>query len=158
MALIKCEVCNNDMADNARSCPGCGAPNKIVSAKNKAKLTKIAIGTVIILALVIIIILTKNMKPSRMSEEVYNLGLSALNIADEFLDNKRTADEAYLKLDYMYSRLEELDDTDAFLVHTDILILSHKISDFDSSFSSTTIQDVVQKRNELADRLNQKKR
>ena len=158
MSLIKCSVCSKKMADNAKICPNCGAPNQVLKTKRKSQYTKITIGVVIILALVIVFFATKNMKPARMEIAVYDLGISALNVTDEFLDSKIDADIANGKLDNISNKLDKIDDIDALLIKVQVTSISIDINRIDSMFSDSTMNDVLEGRNQLADKLNQNKR
>ena len=51
MALIKCEECGNEISENAKICPNCGAKNKIREKKDN-----IIIAVLVPLFLIIMLI------------------------------------------------------------------------------------------------------
>lgn len=46
-------------------------------------------------------------KPASMSDEVYEIGVEALRIADQYFDAKITVSEAKTKTDKLYDKLED---------------------------------------------------
>ena len=52
---------------------------------------------------------SKSDKPKDMDEETYEIGKRAVEIVQDFLDAKITAQEAMDKLDVMYDRLDSLE-------------------------------------------------
>ena len=104
----------------------------------------------------------QNIKSSDMSQEVYNLGINALGVADEFIDAKITSDEADAKLENIIDRLDRIyeqdNELDSLLVSSSVsnintyIFLSHGMS------GNVTDKDVIKSRNSLAEDLNKKKR
>ena len=108
-------------------------------------------------------------KPENTSDAMYQIGLNALAVADEYIDGKITADEAL-------SRLEEIDElADAqyerwcedfgtetlagtkyandFGISFDISRLKLKFSNIGSFYNATALSDIVEVRDELAETL-----
>lgn len=157
MGLTTCNVCNKEMADIAKTCPHCGAPNKIIKDKNKTLYTTVGIVAIILITIVCVITFNKNSKPKGMSKEVFNLGISALKITDEFLDGKITSDEIDSSLENIQKQLDNIEDTDAVIMSSTIFNLNTDIFLLDG-FASGGYDDVLESRNDLANELNQEKR
>ncbi len=88
----------------------------------------------------------------------YKAGIKAIDIADDYIDNKISAYEARSKLNMMQESTEKEDTTFSVLVSSDIVILGNSIFLYDSDYSTTTKKDVIKNRNNLAKTLNEKKR
>lgn len=158
MSLSPCSECGKDISSSARACPGCGAPNKIINQRRKI----IVIATVIALAIVVFIFLIvrspAGKQPDGMSNDVYKLGINALNITDAYLNGEMDTGEAVKKLDNISGQLEKIDSLDALTVKVDITLIRIAIESIERTFSSTTRNDIIENRNNLAEKLNQKQR
>ena len=150
MALIKCSECGKEISNTAKSCPNCGFTIK------KSKAWLYIVGGLFVLLLVFI--LTREYKPLNMDREVYNLGISALQITDDYLDAKITNKEARNRLDDISSRLDRIDGTESLLVRTKIFNIDTYILLSDGMFSTSSASDVTESRNSLAEYLNKRKR
>lgn len=157
MELIQCNVCDKEMASRAKTCPNCGAPNLLIKQENKKTIRAIVITTLTLAIILILFLLISNKRPN-MDERVYKLGVKAIEHTDDYLDGKLSNDDAELKLERIHNQLEEIDNHDSFILSSDVFILKLKISSIDGMYSDTTTNDIVAKRNDLADRLNVKKR
>ena len=95
-------------------------------------------------------------KPEDLSQEAYDYGLRAIDVADKYLDGRLTGEEAYDKLDSLEFSLklleEEEDDTTVFLIYASVGNLGSNIH-FDY-----TDAEILEERNEIADYLNYEKR
>lgn len=126
------------------------------------KIKKIFAG---ILAVCMIFIMTGcSSKPENMSDEMYNTGLNALETIDQYLDGKLDSDEATDKLDRFqalfdtYSDSEEdvLTQSNARTLSMICMNLSYNIVKVKSTPSA--MDDLLQSRNELAEKLGEKSR
>lgn len=59
MGMIKCTECSKDISDQAKTCPGCGAPNKARTSKAKP----FVIGGIVAVAIVFAANLADAQKP-----------------------------------------------------------------------------------------------
>ena len=126
----------------------------------------------IVTLLLIILLLTLcscGGKPTKMSEGMYQIGLNALDVADQYINGKLTGNRAYDRLEDLYEQAKEEEKYNreklgvATLVGTeyahdtfvtsDILILQLVIGRVD--YGSATLSDVIEARDELADTLGQ---
>jgi RNA polymerase subunit RPABC4/transcription elongation factor Spt4 len=152
MSLIKCQECGNEISDKAKTCPHCGYK---VKKYNKKNIVIISSLSVMVIAIIIIIYFFQNGKPSEYSVQAYNYGIDALMVADNYLDKDYDYDEAYSELGIIKNKLDILhnkdDDIDTFVLGVDVLILS-------STMLNGTYSEVLDERNKLADKLNEKKR
>lgn len=117
MALIKCSECEKELSDKATSCPNCGCTlnnsqsrsttfqdgnNKIstqtYNCRKRIPIKIIAIIVCIVVVVCIAIIYFNNKKPSDVSDEMYDFGIEALEVIDDYLDNKIDSQAAYEKL------------------------------------------------------------
>lgn len=117
MALIKCSECEKEISDKATSCPNCGCPlnnsqsrsttfqdgNNKISTQTYSyckyiPIKIIAVIVCIVIAICIVIIYFNNKKPSDVSDEMYNLGIEALEVIDDYLDNEIDSQATYKKL------------------------------------------------------------
>ena len=107
-------------------------------------------------------------KPSTMSEEMYEVGLSALKTTDDYMDNKIDYRTAYNKLDGLYNQMEHIYENgekkesglpvyfDDFSIQTDTLSIKIHLSGEHSGHS--TYNELLEARNELAQLLGESKR
>ena len=95
-------------------------------------------------------------KPEDLSQEAYDYGLRAVNIADKYLDGRLTGEEAYDKLDSIEFGLklleEDDDDTTVYLLYLEVGSLGSSIH------LDYTDAEVLEERNKIADNLNYKRR
>ncbi|HHV04213.1 MAG TPA: hypothetical protein GXX64_09985 [Bacteroidales bacterium] len=157
MDLIKCKTCNKE------TCPNCGAPNETVKFENKTSIRNILI---IAVSIVVIIIAVTGCN-SGMDSRVYDYGIDSLEVVDDYLDGEISATDAENKLEENYNKLEQLGklaDSDSTGLRTDELIIRTKISSvkweitrFEMS-SDGSSSDIINARNELAEKLNKKHR
>lgn len=102
------------------------------------------------------------------SEKGISIARSAIQIADDYLDNEITGDRAMDKLDELAEEMDYLDsmprDTDEensqyladFSISCDITILSHNI--MEDSFGDNKYDDIIETRNSLAESIGDNKR
>lgn len=157
MGLKNCSTCNKEMAISAKGCPHCGAPNVLIEQRSKKKIRNVVIAA-LALAIIFILFLAISTKRPNMNKDVYELGIKAIEHADDYLDGKLSSGDAALKLERIHDQLGEIEGHDSLIISTDVLVLKLKISSFDRTFSDTTNSDVVAKRNDLANHLNVKRR
>ena len=124
-------------------------------------------SVVLVFALLLLLLLGgKNDKPKDISQQHYQYGLKAIEIADAYLDYDISAKEARSQLENLTSREDELPDTEwedpthlngyqvefyAFLMKTEFVQAMY-------SSSSDSYDDVVKCRNEIAEAIGKKKR
>lgn len=119
----------------------------------------VPIGIVSVVLLLIFGIYTySKYAPPSMNDEVYELGITAMEIADDYIDGRMNSDVASSKLNHIKDALEEYDDTDATIFGTTIFLLDISIGSSESKYSSENSKDVIDSRNDLADQLHKKKR
>lgn len=128
MALIKCPECEKDISNKATSCPNCGCPlnnsqtqsttpvlqdgNYKISTQsyNYRKHIPIKIIAIIVCIVVVVciaIIYFCNKKPSNISDEMYDFGIEALEVIDDYLDNEIDSQTAYEKLSSIDSNVTQ---------------------------------------------------
>ncbi|GEM_PF-4176548 len=119
MSLIKCPECEKDISNKATSCPNCGCPLNNSQSQSSTPVFKdgnnknstqfynchkyipikiIAVIVCIVVAVCIVIIYFNNKKPSDVSDEMYNFGIEALEVIDDYLDNEIDSQATYKKL------------------------------------------------------------
>ena len=152
MGLINCSECKKEISDTAKTCPNCGFVNK---KKSKSLLY---IGCGLLSLILLIFILTREYKPTDMDKEVYRLGVSALEVTDDYLDAKINNKEARNRLDDIFSRLDRIDGTDSLLVKTKTFNIGTYMLLSDGMFSTSNASNVTESRNSLAEYLNKRKR
>lgn len=137
--------------------------------KTLKKHSKIIIIGSIVLALALLLILVfcgKNDKPKDISEQHYQYGLKAIEIADAYLDYDISAKEARSQLKSLISRENELPDTEwGDPTHLNGYQVEFYTSLMDAAFvpamyssSSDSYDDIVEYRNEIAGYIGKKKR
>lgn len=95
---------------------------------------------------------------NNISEQHYQYGAKAIEIADQYIDYKLTAAEAYEQLEDLYHRVEELPETEfedeAYLnnsqVETYTLLLDTAMMNAKYKTSSNTLDDIYSYRNTIA--------
>lgn len=96
-----------------------------------------------------------NSKPADMTDEVYDLGIRALNAADDYIDNKPTADYASAIISDCSSKLETLTGHIAAPRPDVMVCISVTIlSTFFTISEEHTMAEFIEKRNFLAEKLN----
>jgi len=151
MSIIICHECGKEMSNAAKSCPNCGAPNKIVS-ENKKDGAKLIVFVVVALVLISAAIVWYASQNPDIDKTTYNLGKQAIEITDDYLDGIISGGEARHKLDNVHERLKNNDDTETLLVSIDITLISSGI------FLGEPDTEIVARRNKLAEKLKIKKR
>lgn len=143
MGLINCPECDKEISVKAKFCPNCGYVNR------KKVHTPFYIGGGILITIIFAFILFRGHKPLGMDKELYNLGVSALEIIDDYIDAKITGKEAIDKLDNISNRLDRVDSFDSTMIRIDI---------YNASVDILLGRDVTEKRNKIASHLNKSKR
>jgi|GEM_PF-4968654 len=103
-------------------------------------------------------------KPNDISEAHYKYGLKALEIADEYLDFNTTAKIARIKIEALTKEKDSLPKTEFkspdhaknTSVESKVTLLSYDLLQIDTG--SGSYDDLLKRRNELAEILNEKKR
>ena len=96
-----------------------------------------------------------NSKPSDMTDEVYDLGIRALNAADDYIDNKPTADYASAIISDCASKLRTLTEHITASQPDIMVCISVTIlSTFFTISEEHTMAEFIEKRNFLAEKLN----
>ena len=134
--------------------------------KNGDQYKNLIIVLAIILVGVLIIVTLHNGVANNLNEQYFQYALQAIEIADQYLDYKITATEAAIMIESLRQRESELpsidSDDDNYFVHrgitSDVMYLSHdlQIPQFDPS--SEKYNDILERRNELAEVIGEKKR
>ena len=131
--------------------------------------SKVIIIGSIVLALALLLILVscgKNDKPKDISEQHYQYGIKAIEIADAYLDYNISAKEARSQLNSLMSREDELPDTEwGDPTHLKDSGVEFYSSLMDSVFmraiyssSSDSYNYIFEYRNEIAEYIGEKKR
>lgn len=169
MALIMCTECKKEISDKAPICPHCGMPQQLgpthqehvqvatsttkfkgIDYKKNGKF--IAAATIFIL--VIIFLIFNPPTPSGMSKSCHESGLKIIEIADDYIDAKITANEAYNKIESLSSRISGSDDYPKDLtVSIYVDSLTWALLEIDSPYSGATIDKVTDARDNLAHQL-----
>ncbi|MDR0889900.1 MAG: hypothetical protein LBM28_04540 [Oscillospiraceae bacterium] len=110
-------------------------------------------------------------KPEDMSEEMYNIGLAALETVDEYFDGIITLEEARYRLEGSEDAADRLYDkarkqSGGAIYGTEVeddFFVSSCITSIDfhlmmKSYGTGTNEDILEYRNDLADALNESKR
>ena len=99
-----------------------------------------------------------NKKPDDVSEEVYDMAVYAIDVVDLYLDGEATIEETDEKLEQFDIDLDYDDgeyEGDSS-VEVDIIVLQTRVSSLELGYGTTTITDVKEARNELAETINYK--
>ena len=118
----------------------------------------------IILCLVLVFALSGcGGKPKGLSDKSYDTAKMAISVADEYLDLKIEAKDAEAKLERLKDRLSDEKDIDSEIISTEISILKTELSmiaynNLGNRLSKGGDTDVLDARNELAEKINMKKR
>lgn len=108
----------------------------------------------ILIALCLALCLTGCGKPANVSEDVYNLGLKAVDVTEQFLSADLTADEAKEKLDEIKSRIVEDDAySNDLLVGTEIELIAYSIGFIDGNPTEDDIKEVKERLDDLKEDL-----
>lgn len=107
-------------------------------------------------------------KPEDMSDAMYQIGLNALAVADQYIAGEITGDDAYDRLEEFYKQAgaqseKEKEDLGVdslygteyaadYFVETDIFLLLHDVGF--AKYGSGPMSDVKESRDNLADSLN----
>jgi hypothetical protein len=128
-----------------------------IKNRNVAYVT-LSITTGLILVAIVIFSLTMKSNrnvPSKLSHEVYNLGVEALNITDQYLDREIDTDEARDELSDIRDRIDLVknlnNDENVLYIDSNILMIS-------SSILNDNQAEILDFRNDLAYELKIKKR
>lgn len=103
-------------------------------------------------------------KKTKCSGQAVSVGKSAIEAADEYLDNDRSAESATNRLEELREKMDYVNTEDStksshfsdYSVSTDLLMLSHEITM--DSFDHDRYDKIVQKRNDIAKTIGEKKR
>jgi len=119
---------------------------------------KICVVIVIFLFLSLLACSNYGERPENVREGVYRLGLEAISIADDYLDFRLTARNAIVKLDDLNSRFDEFSDltSEEMTVSSHLWFTSLALSYV--TWGIGTYEDVLERRNNLAERLNERAR
>lgn len=179
MALIKCTECQKEISDQALSCPHCGFPLSLSdsttisdSQEKSSNANKISfmpflwcvIGAIVFIGILIYTSLPKyGTMPEDIGVEHYEYGKKALDIVDQYIDNRIDSNTANNRLrnlyDWDYEDLPETDFADInhknnFSVERNVTSVKLELSDI--CFGQGTLDELIEKRNALAEVLNEK--
>ena len=159
MGLMQCKECGKEISEKAYSCPNCGCPVNASTEKSNNKMVYIILGLIAIAIVVIAIVLNQNKKPANISDEAYQLGIDAILVSDKYIDGIYDYDTASDKLESIKDKIDRLHEEDGntytFILGTDVTMLSSTLLKVEIDGSET---DVINTRNDLAKKLNYKKR
>lgn len=124
------------------------------------------IGSVLLCVLLLLTMNACSGKGANASDKAISVGKSAVEVVDNYLDNKIDGKEAGEKLDELYAEMEYVDDLPQddehkahdFLISSDILSLSTKMIWVDYDEDSEAYDEILETRNELAESIGIKKR
>ncbi len=122
----------------------------------KSKMRKILFAAAACVALLLIVTGCEGV--TFASEKAVSVGKAAIRIADKYLDDKMTADEALDRLDILWEDLddeEELSDADDRVKN---LVLFLQIEIRGDSLRYDQYDDILETRNEIAEEIGAKKR
>jgi len=103
-------------------------------------------------------------KPNGIRKGVYNLSLAILSTSDQYLDFKITADEAYEKINKLYERFNEFEDVENLSTQINEMSIKVCLHDLNNTFrlliwyGEKSYDNILEKRNNLAVKLNEKTR
>ena len=103
-------------------------------------------------------------KKTKCSGQAVSVGKSAIEAADDYLDNNQSAHDALDRLDELKEKMEYVDSEDVskpthsadYSVSSDLVLLSHEIT-FDS-IDHDRYDKILEKRNDIAKTIGEKKR
>lgn len=97
-------------------------------------------------------------KPRGMSDNAYEVGKNAVNVAEDYLSGVISADTASEKLRRLYDQIPKSDDESIYdiSIRSSILFLQLQIGNVDKSWHTTTTADVRDELNKLKEKLNLK--
>lgn len=104
MAIIRCKECQNEISDQAKVCPNCGAPTETFKQikENNHKAFSIIVGVILIVTIIVFFIykiLTN--QPS------YIYGKQAINILKDYKERKLTEKETKDQSEQLYDEVEK---------------------------------------------------
>ncbi|MBQ8331156.1 MAG: hypothetical protein IJX94_01485 [Clostridia bacterium] len=121
------------------------------------------------IALLLVSLCSCGGKPENTSDAMYQIGLNALSVADEYINGKITADEAHSRLkdieelaDAQYERWCEEFGTETLVgtkyendsgIYFEIAILELKIMGAKHSFDTTPLSEIIEARDDLEEQL-----
>lgn len=106
MSLIKCKECENEISDEAKICPKCGA--KTEKAKQQRKFIKILAISILIIGIVTAVFITME-----INNPIYQYSREAIKILEDYKENKISAEKASKELDSIsYKAREKSEETE----------------------------------------------
>jgi len=157
MALIKCPECDKEVSESAKSCPNCGyrLRKSILKQKSTSNNKWIIFAVIALCILVIGIgmfnILRRPDIPDNMSKKSYKLGVKAVEQVDAYLDGKITDSKCCEKLDELCVKAMKIAKNST--MEDDATVMAAILLVRDKLWRGTE-NDVVEKRNFLAELLN----
>lgn len=124
--------------------------------------------TLVLMILIIVALLAGCGSKVNATDKAISVGRSAIEIADEYLDNDCTADSALRDLDELSEKMEYVDSmpndtseeqkqrTADFGVQSALVVLSHEITM--DKFHNDRYDDIVDARNKIAELIGEDKR
>lgn len=136
MALIKCSECGKEISDKAKTCPNCGNYNNKANKKRDYIIIGICIASIILLIIGGIVFV-------RIGSVTYKYSRAAIEILEQYKNDKVDEEEVMKKLSRFKEELEEIqtegDDskilslkTDIFSIYTDFLVDKVTLSELDN--------------------------
>ncbi len=132
MALIKCDECNNEISDQSKTCPKCGA-RTLASKLKKQKINGLIIKLAFFIAVIAIIIgMGYSILINRPS---YQYAKKMIEVFNNYKENYILEKEMLSELDEIYDSLElemkKIDNTDNIDESTRLLRLQITITSID---------------------------
>ena len=173
MALINCPECNREISDQAKFCPHCGYPLKNITptavkqtpkAKKSLKPAPIilaAVAFVLIVSVLLILYLSGIFADNSADIDHHQYALEAIGIVDKYLDGEISASDASDLMDALVERGEKLPEPDSLEtwdVEFEVLFLSTDLSSLTYSPTDETHDEIVERRNKLAELIGEKTR
>lgn len=120
----------------------------------------------ILVIVVLVIALSGCSGSTKASDKAISIGKQAVSVVDDYLDGKLTYDEADEKLDGLKSDMQYVDDLPQddehkaadFGISTDITLISHDLLIDNVDNTSESYDELVDRRNALAEEVGEKKR
>lgn len=157
MEFINCPNCNYEIPEMSKQCPKCGYKLEKSIRKFDVILYTLLFGFVVFIA--IVVIRQNTSRPSNLSEVVYQIGVDALNVTDNYLDGDYDYETALKYLELLDNDLDHLGagDINTTSFNLEVNIISVRTNMLLAGIDGSE-EEIITARNELADALNKKKR
>jgi predicted nucleic acid-binding Zn ribbon protein len=134
MALIRCKECGKEISDTAKVCSNCGAKTEKTKQQNKKIKNIIIVFAIISVILGIIFVIKTNNPLHKYSRE-------AINILEDFQDNKLTNSQACQKIKQIALQIENIYEStnnldymvlESILLNTEAKIYANSTNEIDT--------------------------